>query len=120
MHEFFNQVWQMLIASNLLNIIGAVLILLIGWLVALFISQRVSGALQRLTKHPPALPDGTSIPEIKHGDSLLGKIVFWLIMVFTILACFSCLKMNEVTNPLQNFISPITNYSAHLIGAVLL
>ena len=120
MHDFFKQVWQMLIASNLLNIFGAILVLLIGWIIALIVSRKISKHLQKISSQPPVLPDGTEIPKIRNSETFLGKTVFWLIMIFTVLACFSILGMTAVTASIQNFISPITGYAANLIGAVLL
>ena len=35
MKEFLKNVWQLLIDSNLLNLLGGIVILLIGWLLAL-------------------------------------------------------------------------------------
>ena len=34
MKEFLKNVWQLLIDSNLLNLLGGIVILLIGWLLA--------------------------------------------------------------------------------------
>ena len=48
MKDFFQQIWQVIVESNLLNILGAVAILVIGWLIALAVSRRVSAAVQKL------------------------------------------------------------------------
>ena len=42
MRVFFNRVWQMMLESNLPGIIGAAIVLLIGWLIALWLSRKVT------------------------------------------------------------------------------
>ncbi len=34
MEEFFENIWKMIVESNVLQLIGALLLLLVGWLVA--------------------------------------------------------------------------------------
>ena len=76
MQDFFKQIWQVIVDSNLLNVVGAVLILLIGWLIALYASRRISGSLQKLTVRKDILPDGAEVPRISHADTLTGKIIY--------------------------------------------
>ena len=38
MEEFFQNIWKMIVESNVLNIIWGLLVLLVGWLVAVFAS----------------------------------------------------------------------------------
>ena len=94
MQDFFKQIWQVIVDSNLLNVVGAVLILLIGWLIALYASRRISGSLQKLTVRKDILPDGAEVPRISHADTLTGKIIYYVIMIFAVLGCFSVLNLN--------------------------
>ena len=43
MKEFFDQFWQIILDSNLLNLLAAVLVLLLGWLIAVVLSSRSVG-----------------------------------------------------------------------------
>ena len=40
MEEFLDNIWKMIVESNVLHLIWALLILLIGWLLAVVISNR--------------------------------------------------------------------------------
>ncbi len=120
MQDFFTQVWQMIVESKLLNILGAIAILLIGWLLALLASSRTSAAVQRLTARKSTLPDGSEVPQVSHADTLAGKVVFYLIMIFALLGCFSVLNLNAAAAPLQDFVSEVAKYAPNAAGALLL
>ena len=42
MQEFFSQLWQIWCAGNLPGVIGAIIIMLIGWLIAIWLAGRVA------------------------------------------------------------------------------
>ncbi len=121
MNDFFKNVWQMIVESNLLNVAGAVLVLLIGWLAALYASKKISDCIRNVSaQNKTAMPDGTEIPKIPHTDTLLGKVVFYIIILFAVLGCFSILNLSFAAAPLQEFVSTIAKYTPNLIGAMLL
>ena len=120
MKDFFKQVWQMILDSNLLNVVGAIAILVIGWLLALFVSRKISVGVQKISNRRAVLPDGTEVPHISHADTLAGKVIYYVIMIFAVLACFSVLKLNAAAEPLQDFISAVATYAPNIAGALLL
>ena len=120
MQEFFQQVWQMIVESNLLNVIGAIAILFIGWLIALWVSRKLTAFLHKISIRKNLLPDGTEFPQISHADTLAGSIAYYTIMIFAVLGCFSVLKLNAAVAPLQDFISKVARYAPNVIGALLL
>lgn len=120
MQDFFQQIWKVIVDSNLLNIIGAVAILGIGWLVALWASRKVSQAVQKLASRQGKLPDGTDLPQVSHADTLVGKVVYFGILIFALLGCFSVLGLSEAAEPIQAFIREIMQYAPSIVGALLL
>lgn len=120
MQNFFQQIWQVIVDSNLLNILGAVVILVIGWLIALAVSRRVSLAVQKLTIRKGTLPDGTELPQVSHADTLAGKLIYYAILIFTLLGCFSVLNLNAAVDPLKSFLDEIMLYAPNIVGAFLL
>ncbi|MBQ6596384.1 MAG: mechanosensitive ion channel [Lentisphaeria bacterium] len=120
MGDFFKQVWQMIVDSNLLNIVGAVVILLVGWLLALVVSHRISKAIHAVAEKGTILPDGTDVPRVGNADTLTGKVVYYIIMIFTVLGCFSVLRLDAAAVPLQDFISTVAKYAPNIAGALLL
>ncbi len=120
MTDFIKQIWQMIVDSNLLYIIGAILILLIGWLIALWCSRLLSKTLHPLLCKKRELADGSQITVCNCADSIAGKVVYYVIMIFTLLACFSILGLHEAATPLREFITNIAAYAPRLLGALLL
>ena len=120
MQNFFKQLWQMIVDSNLLNVIGAVAILVIGWLLALAASRKISAVIHKLNARKTVLPDGTEVPQISNSDTFAGKIIYYVIMIFTVLGCFSVLKMHAAAEPLKDFASAVATYAPNIAGALLL
>ena len=118
--EFFKEIWKMVVESDLLRIAGALAVLLIGWLVALLISSRISACVQKWTGRRRILPDGTEITQVNHADVLIGKVVYYIILIFAVLGCFSILGLDAAASPLQDFISRIAKYAPRIAGALLL
>ena len=69
MKDFFKQIWKMILDSNLLNVVGAIAILIIGWLLALLASKKISALIHQLNAKKAILPDGTEVPQINNTDT---------------------------------------------------
>ena len=119
--DLFKQVWQVIVESKLLNVIGAIAILLIGWFIALWASRRISDAVHALSAKRTVSADGKVVPpEVDHADTVVGKTVFYIIMIFAVLSCFSILELNEAAAPLKEFISQVLTYLPNVLGALVL
>ena len=120
MSEFFKQLWQIILDSNLLNLLAAVLVLLIGWLIAVILSGRTTRILNKLTNSNHQRNSNVSGKALTHIGSFSGKAVFYLIMIITLLGCFSLLKLHGAAAPLQEFVMQIIAYLPRIAGALLL
>ena len=119
MNDFFKQIWQIVIESKILSVVGAILVLLIGWLLASILSKKASYFVRTISPAAPKLPDGTPAP-MSQADSLVGKVIYVIIMLFTVLGCFSILQLDAAATPLQEFVSAIARYIPNIAGALLL
>lgn len=106
----------------LLNLLGAVAILLVGFGVALLLSGAVRGLLRKLqveekisnnvTKRPT-----TDVPVAKWA----GSIVFWLVMLFAIIASLEALELRNVSGPLSGMLDTVIGFLPNLaVAGVLL
>lgn len=118
--EIFKEIWKMIVESDLLRIAGALAVLLIGWLIALLAASKISAGVQKWTGRRRILPDGTEIKQVNHADALMGKVVYYIILIFAVLGCFSILGLDAAASPLQDFISRIAKYAPNIAGALLL
>src|SRR5215213_1005929 len=88
-----------IIGSYLPNVLGALLILIVGWIVATLISGIVKAALRRTDfDNRLARSMGTSGVGVERAA---GTVVFWLIMLFVLIAFFQTLSLPMVSDPLN-------------------
>jgi hypothetical protein len=101
------------------QLIGALLILIIGWLIAFIISSLVRSLLKRteLDNKLVSWVTGGKALDIEPG---IGKGVFWLIMIFVLIAFFQALGLTLVTDPLSRLVGQLLEYLPQLFGAGIL
>ncbi len=121
MQEFLSQFWQNL-GSTVPNLIGAILVLFVGWLVALIISAAIRAILSRTTvddRIAASMGLGKGQADFQ-VEPIVSKIVFWIIMLFVFVAFFQLLGLTVVTEPLNNLLSQVVGFGSNLIGAAVL
>jgi hypothetical protein len=104
------------------NLLSALILLLVGIIVAWFASQFVRGFLKRSTIHrsmagSPAWRQ-TGNPERLSG--LIGTLVFLIVLMFFLVPFFDALNLTVITAPLNTFLQQIFAYLPRIISAGLL
>jgi Conserved TM helix len=109
------------LGSMLLNIIGATLILILGWIV----SKAVAGIVRQLLKK-------TSFDDRLSGfisgggrnqfsvEGVLVVLVEWLIKIIAIVAALNVLSLTTVSQPLNNFLSQVLGFLPRIGSAAAL
>lgn len=120
MRNFFESLRETLIQSNLPGIVGAVLVLLIGWLVALWLSGMAAAAALNCTAWCRQLPGSDPERNPEHVGKTTGKIVWWIVMILVLLGCMSLLQLDGAALPLREFMVVLARYIPNLAGALLL
>jgi Conserved TM helix len=109
------------IVGIVLNLLGAIAILVLGWIIAAFLASIVKGLLQR-TSVDEKLADMTS-PGKSSTLSVAGiaaSVVFWVVMILAVVAALNVLKLTTVSEPLNNFLNQIFAYLPKIGGAAVL
>ena len=105
-----------LLVTLVLRAIAAGLVLLIGWLIARWLAKLVYKLLHRL--HLDERLSGSAgdedVPAIEEG---ISKVVYYLLMLFVLIAFFEVLGLTLITEPLNALLGAIGAYIPHLIGA---
>ncbi len=110
------------------HLIGALVILIIGFLVARIVAAVVSAALRRTGLDARlgrllASPSGAGRPGATGtvtAAPAVGRVVFWLLMLFVLVAFFQALGLTIITQPLNALLILILAYIPLLIGAAIL
>lgn len=113
--------WQQSLQNSLgvylPSILGALAILLIGWLVALLAAaatRKGLGALrtnERLTEHTKSS---------MNFERIAGRVVFWTILLLAVLGMFSVLNVEGISNPLSELAATVLLYLPRLLLAAVL
>lgn len=120
--DFFTAMWSSF-SSFLPSLIYAVVILIIGWLVATIAAFIVKRLLKktdidnRLARWVTGRDQSAPSPPI---EKWVAAAVYWLILIFTLVAFLQALRLEVVSEPLNNFLQQIFNYLPRVGGAALL
>jgi hypothetical protein len=128
MEEFLKNITGEL-GQSVPNLINAVLILVIGWLVAVIAAWVIKKLLSktdfdnRLASWVTGSADSRAVHNI---EQWVATGVFWLVMTFVAVAFLNALELEAVSTPLQGFLEqiltalPKLGYALILLGAAWL
>ena len=104
------------------QLVFAIAILVGGWVIAIFFASMTENLLKK-TSIDNKLADwltgstgGNTFPIEKWA----GTTVFWIILLFTLVAFFQYLKLDAVATPLNGLLGQITSFLPKLGGAAVL
>ena len=112
----------LLIQAYVPSLIGAVVILIVGWFVAAFFARLVERGLDKTrlgSRVAAAVADDESAQPQK-VERWIGRGVFWILMLFVLVAFFQVLGVSQVTEPITRFLNRIFEYLPRLIGPAIL
>ena len=104
------------------NLLGALAILVIGWLVARIIAALVAGALRRtqldnrLARWIAGDERGKAIPI----EIWISRAVFYLLMIFVLVGFFQALQLTLPSEPLNRLLVRLFQFVPQLVGAAVL
>ena len=108
--EFWQNIWQMLVDINILRLVWALLILIVGWLLAWFVAGLAGKLVQSFRldeKLDKSFPDGKKSVSASKIEKVVSRIVFYTILLLTILACLTSLNLSDAAGPIREFVNTI-------------
>jgi hypothetical protein len=108
---------QSSLGQNLPSILGAVGILIIGWLVAVIVragARRGLGAIKLNARLKESARLNINL------ESYVAITLFWLIILITLVGVFNAIHLELVSAPFNAFVTQILGYLPRLIGGGLL
>lgn len=97
------------------SIIGAILIFIIGWLVALGIAAIVRGVLSKVNLNQRM---NSSTGKSYDLEGIISKIVFWFIFIIAISGALNQLNLNSISTPFANMVNQVLTFIPNLIAAI--
>jgi hypothetical protein len=108
--------------AHLARLVIALLILVVGWLLALIIAALTRRGLRR-TEFDNRIARwliGAEAEQKIDIERWIGRGVFWLLMLFVLVGFFQVLGLTVVTEPLNRFLIQIFEYAPRLIGPAII
>ena len=104
------------------NVLGALAILVVGWILATLAAIVTRAALKRTTLDNRLMRWITGADADKKVDteSWVAKGVFYGIVLFTLIAFFQALGLTLITEPLNQLLTRLSNFVPQLLGAAVL
>ncbi len=105
------------------TLLAAIGILLVGLLIATLVSAAVRSLLNRTTidnRIAAGLIGRSDRGELPKVENLVSNFVFWVIVLFTIVAVLQALNLQAVSQPLNTFLIQVTGFIPRLLGATIL
>lgn len=110
------------LAAFIPNLIAAVLILLVGLIVAAIAKSIVRGILNRtnidnrIAAGVMGRPDTGDLPKV---EDFIANLVYWIVILFTVIAVLQALQLQVVSQPLGQFLNTILSYIPRVLGALI-
>ncbi|BAZ25463.1 TM helix repeat-containing protein [Kalymmatonema gypsitolerans NIES-4073] len=102
------------------RLLGAALILLIGWVIAAVAAAVTRSLLNRTNidnRIASGITGGTQVPQV---EKIISTLVFWAILLLTIVAVLDTLQLRVASQPLNSFLNQIGDFLPRFVGAVVI
>ncbi len=111
-----------LIGNYVPNLLGAIAILVIGWIVASIISKIVKNLLKKTELDNKIAQKFNAEDNTKpfHLENSISRGIFWFLMLFVLVAFFQALQLTIITEPLNNLLDQVLSYLPQVLGAAAL
>lgn len=116
MDNFFINFNQTL-GSSMMTMIGALIIFILGWIIAGIIGSVVHKLLEKLSINQKMNASTGKTYDLAH---LLSRIVFWFVFIIGISAALGFLKLDAISVPFANMVNIVLLFIPNLIAAGLL
>ncbi|GAB3047451.1 mechanosensitive ion channel [Virgibacillus ainsalahensis] len=120
MNNFMDQYFTSSFMQGVQNFVIALVILLVGWLIAKLIGNAVEKALGKTDL------DDKLFNKFREGDKpvesnkIIGKTVYYILLLVVFILFFNVLNLNMIANPLSDLISTFLNFIPAVLGAALI
>jgi hypothetical protein len=117
LQDTFNTIW-----AYVPSLVGALAILVIGWIAAGIIARLVRTGVEKtgLVGRVSRLGTDISAEDEKAFEEWIGRGVFLILMLFVLVGFFQVLGLSEISRPLNSFLNEVFQYLPRLIGPVIL
>ncbi|MEM1366837.1 MAG: mechanosensitive ion channel [Cyanobacteria bacterium P01_H01_bin.15] len=106
--------------AGLLGKLGAaILILVVGWIVAAIVKGLVHGLLSRtqIDNRLASWVSDSSSEDAPKVEDVVANSAFWIVIILTVIGVLQTLELEAVSGPLDSFLDEIIGFLPNIIGA---
>ncbi|MDB9312676.1 mechanosensitive ion channel [Spirulina sp. CS-785/01] len=110
------------LGTSVLDLIRAILILLVGWIIA-GIVRKIINTLLKQTKIDNQIANwitGQEGGEAFPIEKWISELAYWLVILITVIASLEALSLEQVSQPLLAMVNNITDFLPQVGGALIL
>ncbi|MBW8350295.1 mechanosensitive ion channel [Bacillus sp. IITD106] len=117
--------WASIYVAKLPNLLWALIVLLIGWIIAKAIGKAVEKGLKKTNWDERLFasqhPDGTAKPARRvNTNELIGKIVYYILLVLVFILFFHLLNLGAITSPFLGMFATMLTFVPAILKAALI
>lgn len=111
-----------LVWSYLPSLLGALTVLVVGWIIVHFLSRaaRTAIAKTRIVGRAAAIVKDSEPEDVAKIEDWIGRGVFFVLMLFVLVGFFQVLGLDQITQPIMIFLNEFFQYLPRLIGPAIL
>lgn len=119
--ETVGQIWES-VQVHIPSLLGALAILVVGWIVAKIIAMVIRSALHKTTIDDRLVQwiAGEERGKRIAVEDVVSKVVFYAIMLFVLVAFFQTLGLTQLTEPLNALLNQVFVFAPRVLGAIVL
>ncbi|MEC5424889.1 mechanosensitive ion channel [Virgibacillus sp. C22-A2] len=106
--------------QGLQNFVIALIVLLVGWLLAKAIGNAVEKALRKTQIDDRFFNKFRTNDKPVNSEKIFGKVVYYILLLIVFVLFFNVLNMNMIANPLSNLVATIFGVIPAVLKAVLI
>ena len=104
------------------SLVGAVAVLVVGWILALLVAAAVRALLRRtgLDNKAARWVAGEEAAKAVGVERAVSRGVFYILMLFVLVGSFQVLGLTLITEPINRFLTVVLEFAPRLVGAGIL
>ncbi|MEA5574953.1 mechanosensitive ion channel [Anabaena sp. UHCC 0451] len=99
------------------RLLGSAAILLVGWLLAAIIAKATKTILDNTNIDNRIAAGITGTQDVPQIEKLISSLVFWSIILLTVVAVLQNLGLEVASRPLNNFLDQVIGFLPKIVGA---
>ncbi|HLQ71480.1 MAG TPA: mechanosensitive ion channel [Bacillota bacterium] len=120
MDNFMDQYFSVNFIEGVQNFVIAIIVLLVGWLIAKAIGNAVEKALGKTDLDDKLFNKFRTSDKPINADKVVGKAVYYILLLIVFILFFNLLNLNMIANPLSNLISTFFDFIPAVLKAALI